>query len=106
MRFLDFLMKPDIHEGLEQYDELPNALLVDVRTPQEYSEGHIPGSRNIPLQDIAQIVYVADNRSTPLFVYCHSGARSRRAAGMLQHMGYMHVKNLGGISAYRGRMEC
>ena len=105
MGLFDFLHGPDINEGLEQYDEIPSALLLDVRTPQEYRSGHIPGSQNIPLQSIDCVQAVAENKSTPLFVYCQSGIRSRQAAGMLQHMGYMHVKNLGGISAYRGRVE-
>ena len=105
MGIFDFLHGPDINEGLEQYDVVPDALLLDVRTPQEYQAGHIPGSENIPLQSIDKVRSVAENKSTPLFVYCRSGARSRQAVGLLQHMGYMHVKNLGGISAYRGRME-
>ena len=105
MGVFDFLHGPDINEGLEQYDVVPDALLLDVRTPQEYQAGHIPGSENIPLQSIDKVCSVAENKSTPLFVYCRSGARSRQAVGLLQHMGYMHVKNLGGISAYRGRME-
>jgi len=105
MGVFDFLHGPDINEGLEQYDVVPDALLLDVRTPQEYQAGHIPGSENIPLQSIDKVRSVAENKSTPLFVYCRSGARSRQAVGLLQHMGYMHVKNLGGISAYRGRME-
>lgn len=105
MSIFDLFSGPDINEGLEQYDVIPNALLLDVRTPQEYDAGHIPGSENIPLQSIDQVRSVAANKSTPLFVYCRSGARSRQAAGLLQRMGYMHVKNLGGIAAYRGRME-
>lgn len=105
MGIFDFLHGPDINEGLKQYDIVPDALLLDVRTTQEYQEGHIPGSENIPLNSIDKVRSVAENKSTPLFVYCRSGARSRRAVGLLQHMGYMHVKNLGGISAYRGRME-
>ena len=105
MGVFDFLHGPDINERLEQYDVVPDALLLDVRTPQEYQAGHIPGSENIPLQSIDKVRSVAENKSTPLFVYCRSGARSRQAVGLLQHMGYMHVKNLGGISAYRGRME-
>ena len=44
--------------------------------------------------------------STPVFVYCASGARSRRAAYALQEMGYTRVRNLGGVAAYSGKMEC
>ena len=59
-----------------------------MRTPQEYREGHIPGSKNVPLQQLDKISSVADNKNIPLFVYCYSGGRSRQAASMLQHMGY------------------
>lgn len=45
------------------------------------------------------------DKNAPLFVYCHSGARSRQAVGELQRMGYLHVKNIGGISAYTGKVE-
>ena len=105
MGFLDSLKRADINDVLKELEREEKAVLLDVRTPQEYKEGHIPGSENIPLNSIDKVRSVAENKSTPLFVYCRSGARSRRAVGLLQHMGYMHVKNLGGISAYRGRME-
>ncbi|MBQ7785200.1 MAG: rhodanese-like domain-containing protein [Clostridia bacterium] len=100
-----FLKTQDIHQGLEEYDVTPDALLVDVRTPGEYSQGHIPGSCNIPLQSIDKVADYADNKNIPLFVYCLSGARSQRAVGALKQMGYTRVKNLGGISGYRGKVE-
>ena len=46
-----------------------------------------------------------DNKATPLFVHCLSGARSRQAAAVLQQMGYSNVNNIGGISAYTGKVE-
>lgn len=42
MGFFDFSKVPDINQGFEDYKATPNALLVDVRTPQEYREGHVP----------------------------------------------------------------
>ena len=45
------------------------------------------------------------NKDIPLFVYCYSGVRSRQATGMLQHMEYVKVKNIGGIAAYTGKVE-
>lgn len=83
----------------------PGALLIDVRTPQEYSEGHIPGSKNIPLQNIERITSLTDDKDTPLFVYCYSGARSQQAAIALKHMGFTSVKNLGGLNGYSGKVE-
>jgi rhodanese-related sulfurtransferase len=48
---------------------------------------------------------LAENKDTHLFVYCHSGSRSRQAVSLLQHMGYSNVQNIGGIAAYRGKVE-
>ena len=72
---------------------------------QEYREGHIPGSINVPLQTIDKVTSIAENKDTALFVYCYSGARSRQAMAMLQHMGYTKVQNLGGIATYQGKVE-
>ena len=105
MRFLEFLKPYDINRGLEEYDMTPDAVLLDVRTPQEYSEGHIPCSENVPLQEIERVENVIERKDTPLFVYCRSGSRSRLAQDALRRMGYTNVKNIGGIGAYRGHME-
>ena len=106
MRLLDLLMGRSINQRLEEYDASPQALLLDVRTEQEYRQGHIPGSRNVPLHSIEEILALTHSKHVPLFVYCYSGARSRKAVQELQHLGYTDVRNLGGISAYRGRVAC
>ena len=105
MRFFDFLKQPDINKGVKDCRNTEGAVLVDVRTSREYREGHIPGSKNVPLQQLDKISSVADNKNTPLFVYCYSGSRSRQAASMLQHIGYSNVQNIGGITAYSGKAE-
>ena len=105
MGFLDFLKQPDINKGVADFRNAEGAILVDVRTPQEYREGHIPGSKNVPLQKLDKISSVADNKNIPLFVYCYSGGRSRQAASLLQNMGYHNVQNIGGITAYSGKVE-
>ena len=105
MSIFDFFKQPDINKGLKEYAEKENAVLLDVRTPQEYREGHIPGSRNVPLQTIDKVTSIAENKDTVLYVYCYSGARSRQATAMLQHMGYTNVQNIGGIAAYHGKVE-
>lgn len=96
---------PDIHAGLEQFRNTPGAVLLDVRTPQEYRMGHIPASRSVPLQRLSQIDGQVDDHSTPLFVYCLAGARSRQAVMMLRSMGYRQVTDLGGIDRYSGPVE-
>ena len=105
MGFFDFLKQPDIDQGVMDYRNTKEAVLLDVRTPQEYREGHIPGSKNIPLQTIDKIGSIAHNKDTALFVYCYSGGRSRQAVSMLRHMGYTDVRNIGGIAAYSGKVE-
>ena len=105
MGFFDFFKQPDVNRGLEEYQSTSGAVLLDVRTPEEYRSGHIPGSKNIPLQTIDRVGSVAENKDTALYVYCQSGARSRQAAGMLKQMGYTNVNNIGGIAAYSGKVE-
>ena len=105
MGIFDFLKQPDINKGVEEFNVTADAVLVDVRTPEEYSGGHIPGSNNIPLQQLDKMSAIAENKDMQLFVYCHSGARSRQAAALLRHMGYTNVHNIGGIAAYRGKVE-
>ena len=104
MGFFDFLKGPDINQGVKEFSATDGAVLLDVRTPDEYRQGHIPGSKNVPLQSIDRVNVVVENKGTPIFVHCLSGARSRQAAAVLQQMGYTNVKNIGGISAYTGKV--
>lgn len=105
MGFWGFHRHEDINRRLEEYDATPQAVLLDVRTPQEYRAGHIPCSENVPLQQIDSVSSVADRKDTPLFVYCYSGARSSEAASVLRAMGYTRVKDIGGICSYLGAVE-
>ena len=84
MGFFGFLQRPDLGQGLERFAATPNALLLDVRTQEEYADGHIPESRNLPLQTLGRTELLPPARETPLFVYCLSGVRSRQAAGLLR----------------------
>lgn len=102
MGFFDFFRKPDINKGLEEFHSTEDALLLDVRTVEEFAGGHIPGSCNIPLQELNRIKECAVDKAAPLFVYCRSGARSAMAATELKRMGYSAVKNIGGILDYKG----
>ena len=105
MGVLNLFKQADINQGVKEYTATPGAVLLDVRTPEEYRGGHIPGSKNVPLQAIGKVVSVAENKDTTLYVYCYSGVRSRQAAGLLQRMGYRNVNNIGGIAAYAGKVE-
>lgn len=99
-----FFRHNDTNEGVGRCAAEPGAVLLDVRTPAEYDGGHIEGSRNIPLQCIESAVNLISDKNTPLYVYCHSGARSRSATRVLQSLGYRDVTDLGGMVSYRGKV--
>ena len=96
-----FRISSSINEGIKTAEETENAVLIDVRTREEYAGGHVPGSINIPLDRISE---TAVEKNKPLFVYCLSGARSRIACSVFKQKGY-EVYNIGGISGYRGELE-
>lgn len=105
MKLFDIFGTPNIDKNLEEYHKTQNAVLLDVRTAEEYAEGHIPKSKNLPLQVIDKAARFIDNKDVPVFVYCKSGGRSSMAQEALKSMGYKKVTNLGGISAYTGKVE-
>ena len=76
MGFFDFFKQPDINQCVKEFKQREGAILLDVRTPQEYRDGFIPGSKNVPLQIIDKVAELVENKDTALYVYCHSGARS------------------------------
>jgi rhodanese-related sulfurtransferase len=83
------------------------ALLLDVRTPAEFEGKHLPSAVNIPVDDVGRRVdeiekLTLGDRSAPIVVYCRSGARSARAAALLQKAGYSRVTDLGPMSAWDG----
>ena len=75
MRFFDFLKGPDINQGVKEYSTTDGAVLLDVRTPDEYRQGHIPGSKNVPLQSISKVAGMIDNKSTPTFLFIVSAVQ-------------------------------
>ena len=83
---------------------LNGGLLIDVRTPEEYASGHIPGSANLPLGRMEEIEAIASSRTAPLYVYCLSGGRSAQACALLNRMGYKQVHNIGGIMSWRSEI--
>ena len=105
MHSFHFLRKPDINAEITKYNEIPGAVLLDVRSEQEYREGHIPGSINLPLQELDNAEKIIENEDTPIYVYCRSGSRSRQASAILGAMGYSNVTNIGGMAAWTGKVE-
>lgn len=80
--------------------------VIDVRTPEEFAAGHIPGAINVPLDDIeTDIASVIGDKNDPFALYCRSGNRSGQALTVLQDAGYTTMVNLGGIMNYSGPLE-
>lgn len=73
--------------------------LIDVRSPQEFASGHIPGSMNVPLQTIFAIANSDIQPKDSLIVYCASGMRASQAVQVLESMGYRNIVNAGTVSA-------
>lgn len=72
-----------------------DAVLLDVRSPQEYKEEHLENSINIPLYDITKkIDNVILNKETTIIVYCQSGNRSKKAIEILSKKGYKNLYNI------------
>lgn len=73
------------------------AVVVDVCEPAEFAEGHIVGSKNVPLADVAsKLGAVAKNKGLPLILVCQSGVRSGRAVAAAKSLGFEQVHSLGG----------
>ena len=104
MGIFSFLRGHDVNAGVEEYRSTDGAVLLDVRTANEYRQGHIEGSVNLPLDKIGRIGNLVKDKNTPLYVHCLSGARSGQAVSHLKKMGYANTKNIGGISGYRGKV--
>ena len=93
-------MYMDFNEGLELFRKTPGAVLLDVRSPEEYAGQHIEGSTNVPVQELPKVLEMVPDKSTPFFVHCLSGGRSSVACNFLKRIGYTNVTNIGGLSEY------
>ncbi|MCJ8168053.1 rhodanese-like domain-containing protein [Atopomonas sediminilitoris] len=106
MRFLGILLLLGVCSGAlhaadlisaEQLSTKPAALLLDVRSPNEYAAGHIPGAHNISHEQLAaRLNELSAYQQQPVVVYCHSGARTRMAISQLEAAGFSQVLHLQG----------
>ena len=75
-----------------------DALWIDVRTADEYSQGHVPGAIHIPYEVIAgRIGEVTQDKDALIYLYCRSGRRSGIALETLSEAGFTNAHNLGGL---------
>ncbi len=92
-------------EGLALCRTTPGALLIDLRDPEDYGAGRIPGAVNLSLNTLREDLAEIAEPDTPLFLYCYAGMRSWQAEALLPAMGYENVHSIGGIDGYRGELE-
>ncbi len=99
--FVTTTLEADLFE--KTLNQTPNAQLIDVRTPKEYSEGYLAGAilMDIKAPTFDSLIHTLD-KTRPVFVYCRSGKRSLEAANILEKNKFKVVYNLdGGINAWK-----
>ena len=105
MSILDIFKSVDINKEVNRCRTTKGSVLLDVRTEGEYRQGHIGGSRNIPVEKIDNAVNLLHDKSAPIFVYCQNGSRARKLSSKLRKLGYVEVYNIGGIEQYQGQLQ-
>lgn len=94
---------PDELEARLGSSDLP--LLLDVRTPEEYAAGFVPGARNVPVGELeARLLELEPEAESEIIVYCERGGRAERAVQILRDAGFSRVRLLDG-SMSRWRSE-
>ena len=92
------------NEGFTEVLRDTTVQLVDVRTPEEYAEGHIPDALNINVmsEDFLKVAIASLDKKRTVAVYCRSGRRSKTAAGQLVNEGFKVVELEGGFLGWDG----
>jgi rhodanese-related sulfurtransferase len=76
------------------------AMLLDVRSPEEFAGGHIDGALSIPIQELSDRLGELGNKNETIVIYCQSGGRSMMAKRLLESKGFTDVHDLGGIGQW------
>ena len=83
-----------------------NAVLLDVRTPEEHKNGYLKGAVLLPLAELeSKIVNEVPDKNTPIYIYCRSGRRSGIAVEKLKAVGYTKLHNLGGLKDAQEKLD-
>lgn len=93
----------NMDEAVAMMDEESGYIILDVRTPEEFSDKHIPDAINIPNETIGteEILELPD-KDQLILVYCRSGNRSKQASEKLVALGYTNIVEFGGINDWPG----
>ena len=90
-------------EAVTMMEEESGYIILDVRTPEEFRERHIPNAINIPNETIgSEDIQELPDRDQLILVYCRSGNRSKQASGKLAELGYTNIVEIGGINDWTG----
>ena len=90
-------------EAITMMEEESGYIILDVRTPEEFADKHIPGAVNIPNESIStEEIPELPDKDQLILVYCRSGNRSKQASEKLADMGYTNVVEFGGINNWPG----
>ena len=94
-----------MEEAAKRMEQEPAAIILDVRRPDEYQAGHIPGAINIPNETIgSEALPQLPDKDQTILVYCRSGNRSKQASEKLAALGYTRVLEFGGILDWTGQV--
>ncbi len=96
------LTQEDWKKGISEGDKIE---ILDVRTPDEFQDGYIPGAHNIDIYKGQEFLDEVNNldKSKEYYVYCRSGARSAQACALMEQQGFENTYNLlGGIMEWKG----
>ena len=90
-------------EAITMMEEESGYIILDVRTPEEFADKHIPGAVNIPNETIStEKIPELPDKDQLILVYCRSGNRSKQASEKLAALGYTNVVEFGGINSWPG----
>lgn len=94
-----------VDEAIALMEEKSGYIILDVRRPDEFAEGHIPNAINIPNESIGTSeIPELPNKEQMILVYCRSGRRSKEAAEKLVALGYTNIVEFGGILDWKGEI--
>ena len=90
-------------DAVTMMEEESNYIILDVRTPEEFSDKHIPGAINVPNETIGtEGIPELPDKDQLILVYCRSGNRSKQASDKLAALGYTNIVEFGGINDWPG----
>ena len=93
----------NMDEAITMMEEESGYIILDVRTPEEFADKHIPGAINIPNDTIStEEIPELPDKDQLILVYCRSGNRSKQASEKLAALGYTNIVEFGGINDWPG----